>query len=342
MASNPSHRAFASLIAGLLAVIALASSAPAVAQSGTTINEEGFAEPSEAQLEMNEKGVKAIVDGDFDKAARLFQASIDLGKLNITYLNLGRALQKARRCREAKQAYLNVKKDATPKVKNPPPFEISSRAEQYLAELERTCPGEVEVTCQPEDLADDVQLFINTRGPKSCDSSPFEVPAGEVVVKGVLGEQTLEKVATVEPVELASVSLTFEQPAKADPKPPVTEKTDPKDAPKADSKDDPEVDATSPEDDAVAQSDTDSDTSKRPPPSDTEVSLEKPAQVDEEDSSGGGGWWLAAGMGVIGGGLYFDVIAPTARNGELDGVDFIGPSAYLLGGIALIYGLTNL
>lgn len=352
MALNLPHRTFAWLVAGLLAVVTLASSIPASAQQdssgGTKINEEGFAEPSEAQLEMNEKGVKAIVDGDFDKAARLFQASIDLGKLNITYLNLGRALQRARRCREAKKAYLNVKKDATPKVKNPAPFEVSSRAEQYLAELERSCPGEVEVACQPKDLAEDVQLFINTRGPKACDGSPFEVPPGEVVVKGVLGEQTLEKVATVNPVGLASVSLTFERPAKPDPKTPVTEKTDqdeqtdPEEDADADQKETAEDDSKTSEGDAVAENDTSSDTSERPPPSETEVSLETPDQVDEDDSGGGGGWWVAAGMGVVGGGLYFDVIAPTANNGRVDGVDFIGPSAYLLGGIALIYGLTNL
>lgn len=335
----------APLVAGLFAIAVVFGSTTAFAQSGsggTEINEKGFAVPSEAQLEMNEKGVQAIVDGDFDKAARLFQASIDLGKLNITYLNLGRALQKAGRCREAKQAYLSVKKDATPKVQNPPPFEISSRAEQYLAELERTCPGEVEVTCKPDDLAEDVQLFINTRGPKECNADPFEVPPGEVVVKGVLGEQTLEEVATVSPVELASVTLTFERPKK----PTVAEKPEDEPDDGKDETSEPETDTdTKPTDEtevAKADPDTSSDTSERPPPTGTDVKLEQPATTDEAESSGGGGWWLAAGMGVIGGGLYFDVIHKTATNGELDGVDFIPPGAYLLGGIAVIYGISNL
>jgi hypothetical protein len=334
----------APLVAGLFAIAVIFGSTAAFAQSGsggTEINEKGFAVPSEAQLEMNEKGVKAIVDGDFDKAARLFQASIDLGKLNITYLNLGRALQKAGRCREAKQAYLNVKKKETPKVQNPPPFEISSRAEQYLAELERTCPGEVEVTCEPDDLAEDVQLFINTRGPKECNDDPFEVPPGEVVVKGVLGEQTLEKVATVSPVELASVTLTFERPTK----PPVAEKPESETDDGKDQTDDPESDpdAKNSDEPEVAQADTDANsTTERPPPTGTDVELEQPVKTDEAESGGGGGWWLAAGMGVIGGGLYFDVIHKTASNGELDGVDFIPPGAYLLGGIAVIYGISNL
>ncbi|MGM0556534.1 MAG: hypothetical protein ACQEVA_09180 [Myxococcota bacterium] len=343
----------APLIAGLLAITLFFSGSTVLAQDGssgsTEINEEGFAEPSEAQLEMNEKGVGAIVDGDFDKAARLFQASIDLGKLNITYLNLGRALQKARRCRDAKRAYLNVKKDSTPKVQNPPPFEISSRAEQYLAELERKCPGEVKVTCKPDDLAEDVQLFINTRGPKTCGADPFDVSPGEVVVKGVLGEQTLEEVVTVDPVELASVTLEFERPPEPEPeeKEPVAEKDESGEEEREPADD---VETAQGEDEQLAQKGEDPEASEptedtaateRPPPTTSEVSLEQPAQV-EDDKSSGGGWWIAAGMGLVGGGLYFDVIADTASNGELDEVDFIPPSTYLLGGIAIIYGLTNL
>jgi hypothetical protein len=349
MAVRFQQRTLASLVAGLLIIGLSFSSTTVLAQddssSGTKINERGFAEPSEAQLEMNEKGVKAIVDGDYDKAARLFQASIDLGKLNITYLNLGRALQKAQRCREAKNAYLDVKKEATPKVQNPPPFEISSRAEQYLAELERKCPGEVEVTCKPDDLSEDIQLFINTRGPKACNADPFEVPPGEVVVKGVLGEQTIEEVATVDPVELASVTLTFERPPEPEPETieeePVAEKegdgtesAEGKDRTPAPSEDE---NAT-----ALTEPDNDGASAERPPPTGTDVQLGQPTAEKDDDSGGGGAWWVAAGMGAVAGGLYFDVIADTASNGELDTVDFIPPSTYLLGGIALIYGLTNL
>ena len=47
-------------------------------------------EPTEAQIEMNAKAIEAVNQKDYAKAIKLFQASIALGELNITYLNMAR------------------------------------------------------------------------------------------------------------------------------------------------------------------------------------------------------------------------------------------------------------
>ncbi|MGM0558207.1 MAG: hypothetical protein ACQEVA_17615 [Myxococcota bacterium] len=118
----------------LLTFVAL----PAWAQSDGETREP--AEISDRQIELNEEGVRAIIDGDHQKAVAVLSESLAYGEANATYLNLGRAYQKLGDCEEAREALQNAL--TAPAVDDPPPRVIDKKAEQYLGELEEECPKE--------------------------------------------------------------------------------------------------------------------------------------------------------------------------------------------------------
>jgi len=94
-------------------------------------------EPSSAQLELNNRGVQAIVAKQYSTAVRLFRSSTDLGELNITYVNMGRAYQYMGECENAEAAYakaLNV-----PAVASPSPDKIAAVIARYRVELDESC-----------------------------------------------------------------------------------------------------------------------------------------------------------------------------------------------------------
>jgi tetratricopeptide (TPR) repeat protein len=99
--------------------------------------ERQIVEPSEAQMSLNDDGVRAMIEGDFAGAVSLLERAKRLGSLNVTYLNLGRAYQKLGRCPEARLALEQAK--TAPAVADPPPAEVNSVADEYLAELAEVC-----------------------------------------------------------------------------------------------------------------------------------------------------------------------------------------------------------
>mgnify|MGYP002633194949 CR=1 FL=1 len=110
-------------LAALLAALVCAT--PAAAQD--------FASPSDTQIKLYEEGAAAFQAGEFEKAVRLFQASIDLGPLNLTYLNLGRALFRLDRCEEARDALDKAR--SAPRVANPPPEAVMDKIVEYSLDL---------------------------------------------------------------------------------------------------------------------------------------------------------------------------------------------------------------
>jgi hypothetical protein len=106
-------------------LIALSVALPAAA--------EDLATPTDTQLKLYEEGALAFGAGEYEKAARLFQASIDLGPLNVTYLNLGRALFRLDRCEEARDA-LDAARSA-PRVADPPHEAVMDKIVEYSLDL---------------------------------------------------------------------------------------------------------------------------------------------------------------------------------------------------------------
>jgi hypothetical protein len=256
------------------------------AMSGALAQE---ARETEAQFDMNRAGVEAVIAGDFDRAIQLFKGSLALGELNITYLNLGRAHQRAGHCRDAATAYQSVV-DA-PKVASPTPREVEALARQFYSELERDCPGEIVVTCSPANI----ELYVNTRGPLPCDGKPMEVRPGEIVIKGVLGEDEEETLVTVKALERVEVSLTITPTLVKDP-------------------DDP--DGITP--------------------------IVVPEQRKGFIHAGNAPYWLAGGLVLFAGGVVFDTLPETGRNGRFDAMDFTPLPFYVVGGTLATWAVREL
>ena len=133
--------------AAILTVVCVAISAPVAAQDGS------FVVPTETQLQLFTQGSEAYQADDYEKAIKLFKASLLVGELNITYLNLGRAYFKLGQCKEAREAYAKVRK--APQVRQPPPESVLIRLNEYLVDLDEECVEGTKST-EPDKKPDEV------------------------------------------------------------------------------------------------------------------------------------------------------------------------------------------
>jgi hypothetical protein len=105
--------------------------------AGWAQGDDGFANPNESQMQLYKDGSTAFQAEQYEDAVRLFKASLVVGELNITWLNLGRAQFKLGRCLEAREAFAKVR--TAPKVRNPAPEAVMVRLNEYLVDLEASC-----------------------------------------------------------------------------------------------------------------------------------------------------------------------------------------------------------
>jgi len=124
----------------LIAVVALSLliALPATAQNA----------PSDKQRQLNRDAYSAMNQGQTDVAVQLYEESLAIAPLNVTYLNLGRAHQKAGRCDEAWSAFDSV--PTAPTVEKPAPDKIAAAHVKFTDELVGSCPTRVEVRCGNE------------------------------------------------------------------------------------------------------------------------------------------------------------------------------------------------
>jgi|SRR5690554_100250 len=188
-------------------------------------------EPTSAQLELNNQGVQAIREKDFEKAVRLFRSSTDLGALNITYVNMGRAYQYMGDCENAEASYDKALK-AQP-VKAPSVAEIETAITRYRKELIASCASASEATA----------------------------PSGSEQESAGKGD---ENIKSIKPI----------------PQPP--------------------------------------------------------------EKSAAPYIWMGGGAAAVAAGIVLDTVPGYATNGRTDAEDFIGPSLYVLGGAAVVYGIYTL
>ncbi len=265
----------------LFSLIFLVSSglllAPALAQEPS--------EPTQAQRELNDQGIEAIVAEEYMRAVRLFEASLDLGELNITFVNMARAYQRAGMCEEADQYYGRALE--APPVISPTPEQIAEVIETYRQEMRETCPGFLEPICDPAELS----LFINDEGPEDCAQGRFKLPPGEYTVRGEYEGESTEAEVEIEALRTTQLQIGLE----------IT-------------------DVGAPEGEGIAPLD--------PPPA--AASPMEPWM-----------WFAASGVAIVGG-LAIDTLPATARNQELDAMDFV-PLAFYGAGIGLaVYGITQI
>lgn len=102
--------------------------------------------PSDSQQDYNDKGVVLMQQGDYAGAVASFRASVSLGNLNVTQLNLGRAYFRQTLCLDARQAYDAV--ETAPKVNAPTPAEIANLLQRFEAEYAETCSAKLTFECE--------------------------------------------------------------------------------------------------------------------------------------------------------------------------------------------------
>jgi hypothetical protein len=181
----------------IAALIALAAPGDAAAQD--------FVRPDATQLRLYEEGAEAFRQGQYEKAVELFQASLHLGQLNITWLNLGRALFKLGRCAEALDAYQAAM--SAPHVEAPTPAQVRAKMEEYRADLQQSCPGSLIIECRPEDRGE-LLISIDGQPPLRCSADPILLPPGTHKVIGRAdGLDPMEHEVTIAPMGQARLTM---------------------------------------------------------------------------------------------------------------------------------------
>ncbi len=124
-------------------------------------------EPTAEQLELNERGVEALITGEHARSVALLTEAYRLGEVNILALNLGRAYQALGQCDEA-EAKLELV-DELPVVDTPPPQRVEDRADEYLQEVRDSCEDDVET-----DADDAGDLEMESTDPSADEDRPAE------------------------------------------------------------------------------------------------------------------------------------------------------------------------
>lgn len=159
-------------------------------------------EVSNAQEELNKKAFEASLAGDFEKAVQLLEASLRLGELNVTYLNLGRAHAKLHRCIEAQKAYKQTL-DA-PFVKTPSKEQVTKVLDDYMQELLAECGAEVHLMC-----AEGLEISVDEGPPRACSALPLTLFVGEHTLTAKQGtrSKTIRFVAVKDQVTEVNVAV---------------------------------------------------------------------------------------------------------------------------------------
>ncbi len=165
--------------------------------------EETFAEPTKEQMDLYKSGAEAFKAQQWTRAIERFEASLSIGQLNITYLNLGRAYFKAGQCKEANAAYAEVAR--APQIRQPSPAMVLEKLDEYRSALE-SCPGTLRIQCNDPEAA-----ISATPDIKGACGAVLEVPAGQYTIKGKLGEEMLTQKVVVEPMGETTVLLGFSE-----------------------------------------------------------------------------------------------------------------------------------
>lgn len=184
----------------LVIALSLGICASAAAQNTVT--------PSDDQLRLLEKAVRASDADNLQEALRFYEAALALGEVNLAYMGRGRAYQKAGACANASADYERAL--AAPAAESPPPDAVRGAIEGYRAELVKVCPGTLRLACDA-----DVEVRVNGRL-APCNKLQTLEPGTYMVVARARGE-TQEREVSVAALQEAEVEFTFAAPVVAAP-----------------------------------------------------------------------------------------------------------------------------
>ena len=145
-------------------------------------------EPTEGQYELNAEGIQAFKAGELDKAESLFRASLNLGPLNITWLNLGRVLQRQGQCQEARQAFESAL--SAPPVPSPTQEQVLRKVSEYLLELQDCSEPDAAVAVTPADTDP-------AEEPPAVSPTPAQTSGSQVLGWSLLGTGSAAVVVSV-------------------------------------------------------------------------------------------------------------------------------------------------
>ncbi len=188
------------LTIGVLALGLLATSSVSADES---VDDGELVDATERQQQLNEQGVAAIDEGDYQQAIEVYESSLQLGELNVTHTNLARAHQLAGNCQSADEHYRKAL-DAPP-VERPTPSQLADVIDDYRDELRSDCPGFLEVECTPPDI----ELFIDDEGPQECDVGSRELMPGSYSLRGEFRDHITETTVAVEALETSRAHLAL-------------------------------------------------------------------------------------------------------------------------------------
>ncbi len=179
---------------------------PAVYAQSAQAQPGKLVKPSAAQLELNDAGVQAIIDKNYDLAVQIFNSSLALGPINITYLNRGRALQHAGKCEQAEESY--VAAYSAPAMAEPSAQSVAGTLDRYRKELQETCTGKLLLKCEPVEIS----VSIDGRNIGQCPSTPIALEKGEYRIRGTLMGKSVESLADISPMKTLELSLKVDAP----------------------------------------------------------------------------------------------------------------------------------
>ncbi len=140
---------------------------------------------TEEQMELNERGVEALIEGRAARAVALLEEAMRLGELNVLALNLGRAYHGLGRCEEALDLLAGV--EDLPAVDGVPVDRINERAAEYLQEVEATCRDDEEVEVDAPEIEGGEEPWVDAAEPPSRALGVGGVAAGSSLVAAGAG-----------------------------------------------------------------------------------------------------------------------------------------------------------
>lgn len=188
------------------AVFAALTLAGILVVPGWAFAEDDTGDLTDRQQQLNQEGVDAIDDGDYDTAVERLESSLELGELNITHVNLGRAHQLAGNCQKAEEHFEAANR--APVVDRPTPEQIAETVEDFRDELRGDCPGFLDVDCHPDEIA----LYLGGEDEaRDCTDSPFELHPGSYDLRGEYDDRITETTVQVVGTETARVRLAVSE-----------------------------------------------------------------------------------------------------------------------------------
>ena len=163
------------------------------------------AQPTREQIRLNKKALDFLRSGQREAAVDAFRQSLAEGELNITWLNLGRALLKGGQCAEAREAFGHVR--GAPQVKKPAPEKVEAALSRFMGELETTCSAFLSLDCEPAEA----RVSINGAPMEACPSAAVRVDAGELSVYAEASGVSLTERKTIAVGETAYLRLDLKR-----------------------------------------------------------------------------------------------------------------------------------